>query len=108
RRWTFAARQVAHAFLHVTAQTRQRSETTLGKHNRDLFEVVADYVDGVEFCAQLVGDGSRELRRGNGRWAEVCRQQNAVQADLRESAAVFDEVVLRRSDREDRARRLRD
>ena len=46
-------RQLRHLFLNVAAQTRQRAQSALGKHHRDLFEVVTNDVDGMQFglCA---------------------------------------------------------
>src|ERR1043166_8994747 len=50
----------------------------------------------------------RELSRRRRRWTKVRREQHAVQTYLRVTGAMFDEITLRRTRRQHRARRFRD
>ena len=94
--------QISHPFLHVTAQPSQSGETTFGKYSRNLFEIVADHVNGVQLGAEMVRDTGRQVRGGRRRRTKVCSQQHAIQTnaacgrrDARQNRAAADESRAR-------------
>src|SRR5687768_14462658 len=98
-----SARQLGHAVLDVTSQSSKSVETSLRKHHRNLFQVVANHVHSVKFSAGLVCQLSSYLRCSRGGGSKVCRQQHSIQPHLASIAFVFHKIMLRGTYRQYRA-----
>src|SRR6185436_9083590 len=103
-----AARQLAHAVLYITSQTRQGVAAAIRKHHRNLFQVVTDYIHGVKFCTSLICELGSHLSSRRGRRSKVCCQQHSIQANLAMFTSVFHEIMLWGTYRQHRTWRLCD